>query len=1415
MLIRHHLTSGQVMSDLGYTAANLKSHWDDWFARSTIDDVAAWKNTSEYKFALTEAMLKTKPYRVHGMFWKLGQWEISKDNHQTQWIDTKTELRSHSDTLHNILEDNDTKLIQLGFNTLPAEEFITQDSKSNDLADTLASLNMEFLLHLSGFTDKNIMRIQIDGNYDRPRQTLSDKDYDIFMEQNAPIREVFFSGVKITVVDMGYIVSGYDYDKQYFCYRPVIETGKKILDTVENTTITRYLNVDTATATKKYDDETSPFAKRQDLYNFLVSLGYHYESIGFRIQDQWIAKAKDVIKWSMDASVGDTMTMNGFDETLIYEQGPHGIIQDMGINYDGFPTIIDGNRKPIRSKDILTLRGETTTEFTHNQIHGLKLSLVEFEHMLVFRNSTTLDDNLYVPEQGFFQSKIKLEGERTRNWNGRVEAPGYLIRNDGLILNMESSVREIEHDWLSSESKILNRLTRQAIGNNVGYMKPTYLQNTFIGDIAAYRFEKGRRKYKGTETSLKAIGRNRNIFGKEFDCGVYEEWMIRIGEYGDLSENNPLQFMVKPEKIKNDPQHFQFNQKFTVDYPDDSIINLYDGAHDAISGNYDSPFDRHPIFRADATNLDLDAFDRFNRDSGLPLLDEVDYYINSIDDIRSVYDPTQPYALIPNWNGTRIYAKGDIVRRNGKVYQLLITTTGLASIHSDIVVRGTQVYPNAPYNSYISLNDNTITFRKTTTESELELISIFSDNARPEVPSGRRLVIDGSSVEFIKTESSVNYGDIEISGSEINPTVQHSATRSFTIYYANDGTTSVANMSSIAIVFNEIENDMKSMEMIWKEALVEAGLSTSNAESETTTRLTALEALRSAYITANSTGDWETFIGDYHDMSANPREFLNPEYIATNLHADWTTEGRNLIDADLQLIAALTGRSATEDVDSIVAATLNDATQFATDLEEANDVLDSGDPYGSNLVGWVNYIEDNGGTSISASNELTASVPTDYLEEGLSDIVDRINDVIDAHSETVNIEASAENNRLVISRTDNNINYRLGVSVDDELGFDINDRNYVAQTLTTTVGIDLNLEEIVDTINDFFLPGVTASAQNNRLNLQSTNATLTLGSESTALSDLGFSAGTRNAGVSTDIIETESSINDIVEAINNANIDELEAEQVEGRLLLTYTGTTFEIGEGTANNEIGLIPQEIQSETETVQNEFEENDWQQIVDPAHFSIWVINNIGATTTTIVNREDVYQTLDFNLAITDVCVGTGQGDDALVTTNTSHNLSEGEYVLILGTNSSPNIDGIHQITGIVNDDSFLIDQFIETESNSGTLFPIRSVRFSTLEEANQSLNGVRDGDYIYIDRKSDDENFGAVYKVQIKGESIRLRFVRDEKGKTNNSILRNGILFSPYSNKVTKRFEVFDPLKGIIPGIAERELDIRSDIDLGCI
>ena len=434
---------------------------DDWKNRWEIDHSGDFTKTSLYRFAKVEHALLTEPYKIFEMFWNLNEWTIKDGSNigEAQWIRNSTNNRIGNQETHNLLLDDGTYKKQFGWNAICSEFYQDNETDTRKLFTSLDSLKHEHIVHMGGFTDKKLIRLYIDGSYDKGQTQISPVDYDIILDENAPIKTAFFSGVKIEKEQITnsigcYNISGYDLDKGFFKSFPSSVGGRSVTERInESTVVTRYLAFKTNTNEIPYN---TTYNKRQNLYEVLLGIGEYYESLGFEIRDEWRNQCLAAIRWTLSTDT-EPFYLNGYADALIYKHGKQGSPEIISRNYNGTANVLDKNKKGIKKSDILVLRNDETTEYVSNtDIFGLGINVVEWEHMLIIRNAAQ-DDILYKPATGIAQSRILIEGERTKNWNGRIEAPGYLINGSGLTNNLESSVREMEHDFISGDSKFLNQ----------------------------------------------------------------------------------------------------------------------------------------------------------------------------------------------------------------------------------------------------------------------------------------------------------------------------------------------------------------------------------------------------------------------------------------------------------------------------------------------------------------------------------------------------------------------------------------------------------------------------------------------------------------------------------------------------------------------------------------------------------------------------------------------------------------------------------------------------------------------------------------------------------------------------------------------------------------------------------------------
>ena len=257
--------------------------------------------------------------------------------------------------------------------------------------------------------------------------------------------------------------------------------------------------------------------------------------------------------------------------------------------------------------------------------------------------------------------------------------------------------------------------------------------------------------------------------------------------------------------------------------------------------------------------------------------------------------------------------------------------------------------------------------------------------------------------------------------------------------------------------------------------------------------------------------------------------------------------------------------------------------------------------------------------------------------------------------------------------------------------------------------VDLDLSDIVEAINAAGVPNVVASSSGTQLNITKatteTDDTLTIGGQSAVLSAVGISAGATQATTESDTFDVDLNLSEVIAAINNAAIPNVTATSTNRRVVITSTSASVNIGSGTANSALGFISGVTFAPDENIKSSFEDYNWAEVVDPANYRTWLLDNLGSEIVDTENNREpgysVYQLMDFNDIVISIEEGFNEaGDSILVSTKYAHNLNENDIIMLLNTNCKPAVDGIHRVTGIASDQSFYIDEFIH-ESGFGNL------------------------------------------------------------------------------------------------------------------
>lgn len=1309
-----------------------------------------------------------------------------------------------------------------GLNAIVVELY---NNEYGDLEKILSSSKTNPILHLGGYSKKDLISLYIDNSYRKNNIPIPKEDYELIINENPLTKRVYYSGIKFEKGSDGYItIDGYNpHDKKFYIY-PVNVFGKNINVPINNNySVNKYLNHSNIIQEVPYKTK---FKKKQELYNFLLGLNEYYKKEGFENID-WESSAIGVILWSLlDNTDGTEFFENGIIQNkLIYNQGNFGIIKEIKENKQYRNYAVDINSSLIEPNKLIILRNENNTEIlsksSQYDIYGIELSVVSYEHIIKIKNQTIFGDIIYDTTFGIDRDRIKVIGERTRNWNGKISANGFIVRNNDIIKNFDSNVREIENDILSSRNKSIDTLSRKTDKFTVGYQEKSYFMQIENNSFTTYEFDRGNRKYKGTRLSVDSFMNNNNIFRSSNTYDISEEWMINTTAFGDYSFYEPIQFEIPPSAVSSNPQIIRFG-KNNIEDQYDNILDIVENDNNYISGDFDNLLPILPIKNTTLNTKDQAfQFGDHLKTAGMPLIDEVDFTVSNLSDMESVYDVNADYANIPEWSSQISYNQGDVVRVNEKVYQLTAAATGFNFSPQLTTIRGNVTFPVTPSGTTFifsaadseddDLQDYTITFSNSSTSTIFNEIEVIGTVSEPTLDDGDFIQIDNIVINFDKEPEAISYSDIVVTGTEVDPTLPGEQGDILSIDGIN------VDMSNIQTqTFNFFAVD------VMKSTIEVGNMTPINAEFYAGERLDFFNSLAGymSDLSVNPSDLWGIFISGYFgDFNSIHKNFgLNIEYLKTELglldgSQNYYQVLSEFIEHEIELVNQIRGTTYTLTTDFSIDPAL-------TDLTETLNLI--GNP--AYLPTIINKINQNDISSLY-STSLYQTVETVASPLSVQTISTRITSAMISAGKP-NVSAIVTNNKLQIIKKVDDENTVLVIGsteLNDLIGFEIENTTYNT-TVSTTI-TPFTLFEIVNVINSANISGVTAeievSGTNRLLKLNSSNRFLQIGVSGNA-SDLGLTSGIYEADSTQEIIEADVELFDIVSQINESNIQGITAISVNNAVVLQINKERFSIENGTANEFLGFQSGEFISST-VISNVFDENEWTQIPDPINFSIWVQNNLDSFSSNITRESgyNVYRVFDLEFYIEEICAGEFEGDDALVKLQKSHNYDAGDFIVITGSKCTPNIDGIHKITSIIDETSFLIEEYIEEKGFGGKALSLLPTKFNTTDELLRSvdnpkyyLNGLgwKSEMYAYVTSHKN-TNIPAVYKCAFDSfnGNIFFNLFRLRENNIDNSKIKNAVVYNYKTGEITKQLEVFDPIKGIIPGIVDKEIDIKSFYD----
>ncbi len=448
--------SGNLLDPL---AAGLVDNYDvpgrrrSWKFGDQSPAETAWRRSSAYPFSVIKTLALTKPAKFFTNFFDTSRFTTNVSGNK---IYSDTGIRINFDEVKYHLQtevDNNTG-VTTRYQTSGYQNFVVNHLVHKNLDpvvfyyDKMANLKVQLAYKLGGFTDKENLKILTDSvspGSASGSKFIPDENFKILFRTSNPVATYNYSGVLIeknadpgfdgSTLLGGYKVIGYNTENPNFNFFYPNKNAQFSRVNIGGQTAKRYTTYQTAVQSVPYGHV---FNTIQDVVDFLFGYGEWLESQGFKF-NRYSNELKEVLNfqnavneflfwtsqpWAPSSAITVSPAADGFE--LDTDNAVVGKLRSI----DGDYSLLDSGGRKIDISEVSTKRLANTFDLQMKTpevgLYNITMNTVQKEHLILFDNNTVFSDIIYDPYTGFRQERLKLVGWKTANWNGDYYAPGFV-----------------------------------------------------------------------------------------------------------------------------------------------------------------------------------------------------------------------------------------------------------------------------------------------------------------------------------------------------------------------------------------------------------------------------------------------------------------------------------------------------------------------------------------------------------------------------------------------------------------------------------------------------------------------------------------------------------------------------------------------------------------------------------------------------------------------------------------------------------------------------------------------------------------------------------------------------------------------------------------------------------------------------
>ena len=685
--LRNPLTAGW------YDATVVNASQDtinDWTFGNIGAQELAWRRSSEFAFSCANWLLLAGGPEYLESVWEGPKSVVSSLDNAINVDRTKLKIvpwataNQHRETGADIVPGYGMLINELAASLSP--------QKLADVVNETRNIKTRLQWTANGFLEANSLDFVADILIEQEKgNRIPQEDYAISLKTTSPSLVLTYSGVKVIVDSTGgYKIQGFDNISTFFPYYSVKIAGPSIPVEVGSITYKKYTAFET---TISYLDYGTVLMTRQEVINFLLGYGQYLESQGWKFEDT-APTQDDILDWSYSAREFVTWSQTRWQENTQISLSPAA--QNLVLSHDtrffgrldttflSRTYLLDDNGRRIDFKDTEVVREQEQTTIKSRPgigIYFVRCGLEEYTHTVVFKDVTIFNDQINDYLFGLSIRRLRAQGKRTSNWDGRPLGFGYLVRESTVEQNLDTISREIGDDYITIENRSSNPWIRNLKKNQLGISRPddTLLAAGFSKDTAD-QFQAGSLRRKGTPNIIEKF--TKGVLGDQTSSDlavapgitVRENWMFRMGEdIGNVGTKSVWEIKIPSETRETllDQVTLRVIPPFventyyeaTSDRAADNIIDLL-GPKDRRWVKYPRNFEL-PLRTKSVQVTDLPQ-------AGIADRIETDYKFMDIDqlyDIDISDDILGEMSAVNTWSTKLPYDEGDLVRYKGQLYK--------------------------------------------------------------------------------------------------------------------------------------------------------------------------------------------------------------------------------------------------------------------------------------------------------------------------------------------------------------------------------------------------------------------------------------------------------------------------------------------------------------------------------------------------------------------------------------------------------------------------------------------------------------------------------------------------------------------------------------------------------------------------